>query len=136
MNSRILKKLSKKAMPLLEQLGCLKGMQTGVTDGFDSSWQLAKCDRKHLKRFRGKSRDWVREFAGTPWVGHNDSYSGEWDDRSAWQYLNDIISGANMTDGWDGEGDWPPCRFKLRNPSDVFWFARLLLTEQLCKTGA
>lgn len=136
MNRRILKKLSKKAMPILEQLDCLKYMQTGVSDGDDASWQFAKFDRKHLKHFRGKTSNWISELRGTPWVGSGDSYSGDWSDWSAWQYLLNIVDGANLRDWMDDFDEWPEVRFKLRNPADVFWFSRLLITEEaIAKAG-
>jgi len=117
MNLRILKKLSKRAAPLLV---ALDGYQFGQVEHFiadsDGHTGTAGHDRKHWQRSRGIHDDathgtivyqpqqpgeryphvWMREpwyaWPGTPMVGWTSGYeTPEWDERTTWKHLVDII---------------------------------------------
>lgn len=117
MNLRILKKLSKRAAPLLV---ALDGYQFGKVEHFTADREgfthTTGHDRKHWERMRGAHDEpcsgsiayrprkasgrypFVRVsepfnvWPGTPMVGWTSGYeTPEWEERTAWEHLADII---------------------------------------------
>lgn len=101
MNARILKKLCKRAHPLLLQLQTfthIRGQEIFVvTGGEEPAWQWwrRKWDRKHLSRFERRSRRptvWIPVLDGTVGVGcMSGYYDPEWLDAPAIDALRDVV---------------------------------------------
>lgn len=153
MNLRILKKLSKRAAPLLPLLG-------DTRDQFQAKkWEcyvsVGACERKHWERSRAKypmdlrgqikyrprdGRDWIvlrrpsHPWKGTVMVGAMSGYyEPEWGEQSAWESLCGIVW-DHFTD-WTyptdetGDAEWPHpvCTRDLSTPTLVFAAAREIL---------
>lgn len=122
MNLRILKKLSKRAAPLLSRLGDTR--QQFPAEKEESFQHLGGHDRKHWDRARAKypmgcrgeikyrprdGRDWIvmREpyhpLKGTPMIGSMVGYyEREWEEQTAWEALRHIV--FNHFSTWNENG--------------------------------
>lgn len=143
MNLRILKKLSKRAAPLLPLLGDAREQFRAERE--DSYTGLLIRERKHFER--GRSRDAaafregeVRYLAkdgngfvciyppshpreGTIMVGATSGYyEPEWVEETAWEALSSLVHHHFAT--WDERG---PTWRKFRNPREIFDAAREIL---------
>ena len=142
MNPRILKKLSKRAVTLLERL--CPGLWFGVCEDGESCYEEPRMQRTRHVAFR-RTWGWRGALASpimaskTPmcaWPGTD--YCGEANDdgQSAFARLTRTVaeSSAVWSTRTDEEGDeWPSVEYpKLRNPSAVLRAARKLAEK--CKT--
>lgn len=155
MNLRILKKLSKRAAPIIAALGDRREQfRAEKHENFTGSFIHA---RKHWERgrtvwteipksSRGRfcyrsraghviqvSNDYIHPRKGTVMVG---SVSGgeepEWDEETAWDALSDWVH-AHFTD-W-GAKDGPRPTRQIETPRDVFVAARDMLAELSTSTN-
>lgn len=146
MNLRILKKLSKRAAPMLHDLGDHR--EQFPADRYDSyTGLLIKC-RKHYERIRSPHASIIHEAEikrpaadgngfvgiypphhpreGTIMVGSMVGYyEPEWDEETAWEALCNIVFG-HFTD-WGPER--PSLTRSLQYPSQVFAAAREIAAE-------
>lgn len=138
MNLRILKKLSKRASPILKMLegkhfGVLDHYPADTRDGF-GYLSTGGFDRKHWDRDESvhrelwRSRDILLEprsragtdrpyikmtepsmcWDGTPMVGWSSGYeTPEWEERTAWEYLADLVRGHTMDAVYDSAAEDP-----------------------------
>lgn len=141
MNLRILKKLSKRAAPLLPLLGDRR--EQFLSEKGDNYHGLVIRARKHWERCPSSHADCIRQGeiviaprarAGSrrpfvkvyppshPWprtvmvggmVGY---YEPEWDEETAWGALDNIV--RNHFCDWNEDGPTPTRRF--RNAGDIF----------------
>lgn len=143
MNLRILKKLSKRAAPLLPVLGDRR--EQFRSEKHDNYHGYLIKDRKHWERGRSTHADthgdmikraardgqgWVyarpphHPRKGTVMVGAvSGYYEPEWDEECAWKAFEDFIC-AHFTD-W--EADPPKAIRRLRMPSDILRAAAELI---------
>lgn len=159
MNLRILKKLSKRAAPLVAQLCADHGLTHFVTECQDGDTNVLGHDRKHWNRYWSdraepwSSREKVvpRRSAGprkfillcepaTPWDGtpgvgwKSGGYEPEWEERTAWEYLQEQVE-SRVTDWIEEDGDeWGPhmrpvLTEKMPNPSAVLRRARRMVLD-------
>jgi len=142
MNLRILKKLSKRAAPLLERLGDSREQFPAEKDESYIGITLITA-RKHFERIRAAHPDCSRQLEfktpaadGNGWISHRPPshprkgtimvggmsgyYEPEWDEETAWDSLSTLVahhftdwSKAAMTD------TTPELTIKLRTPSQV-----------------
>lgn len=157
MNLRILKKLSKRAAPLISKLYADHRLTHFTTDCQDGDTNVIGHDRKHWNRYwshgaepwssRGKIVprrspgphqfillcEPATPWDGTPGVGWSSGgYEPEWEERTAWEYLQEQIE-CHVTEWVEEEGDeWGPqmrpvLMEPLRNPSAVLRKAHELL---------
>ncbi|MBN3853802.1 hypothetical protein G3N59_10460 [Paraburkholderia sp. Ac-20340] len=147
MNLRILKKLSKRAAPLLPLLGDCREQFRAERDG--SHTGQAGIERKHWDRtsvshggkpwrhdikFKVRRGErWVvmsppsSPLKGTVIVGEMSGYyEPEWDEETAWESLERIVL-DHFTD-WDESG--PTALRRFRYPSDIFRAAREIIAER------
>lgn len=151
MNLRILKKLSKRAAPLLPLLGDCRAQF--LSEAGDNYHGLVIGARKHWERCISVHTDCIREGefviaprarAGTrfpyikvyppshPWprtimLGETSGYyEPEWEEESAWGALNNLVRG-HFCD-WDMSGPTPTRRF--RHPGDVFRAAQDIIRDR------
>lgn len=153
MNLRILKKLSKRAAPLLPLLGDTRKVFHAEKN--DSYVSIHGCDRKHWERLscdhpmpgRGKIIYTPRHggkqivmwspsnpLKGTAMVGAMSGYEEpEWDEQSAWESLCDLVwnhftTWEDVTDSC-GDCEWPTptCSRDLSTPKLVFAAAQEML---------
>ncbi|CAN7334668.1 hypothetical protein LJR143_001703 [Pseudoxanthomonas sp. LjRoot143] len=168
MNLRILKKLSKRAAPLLLQLE--KCPYMGTLDHYPASRgegcvQSSGFDRKHWDRCESAHRDLFRQtdiltepsrraglrypyvklsepdtcWDGTPLVGWSSGYeTPEWDERTAWEYLEDLVFGDGMDVVLNPAGngaDVPDHDYiqtlRLPNPAAVLRHARVMVARMV-----
>lgn len=143
MNLRILKKLSKRAAPLLEQLGDER-KQFRAEPGENYHVTVIRA-RKHFERGRSPHADliWPDEIKhpakdgngyvymhppthplkGTVMVGAvSGYYEPEWDEETAWDALRQQVY-YHFMDYDENTSDLKPTRV-LRTPSDIFAAAR------------
>lgn len=138
MNLRILKKLSKRAAPILKLLegahfGKLDHYPAHTRDGF-GYLSTTGFDRKHWDRDESvhrelwRSRDILLEprsradtdrpyikvtepsmcWDGTPMVGWMSGYEEpEWEERTAWEYLEDLVRSHTMDAAYDSTAEDP-----------------------------
>ncbi len=133
MNPRILKKLTRKAEPIIIRLGLTKGLER-VLSGHDGDLeQTVRVDRKHHWRYRGgKFSQHFSQLAGTVgYGGMSGYYEPEWYDRCCWSMLKDFVF-ESFTDweNYHGHTGWPDnkCPRKLkRNTAAILKHARLNL---------
>lgn len=152
MNLRILKKLSKRAAPLLPLLG--DDREQFRAEAGDNYTGLIIRARKHFERMRSPhDHPSTREGSikrpahdgrggyivmwppnnprkGTVMVGGMSGYyEPEWDEETAWEALQTWV--ANFMTDWDEDGGpvRPP---QFRHPGEVF-AAALTLIEQRCE---
>jgi hypothetical protein len=122
-NLRILKKLSKRASPLVADMCCDHRLTHFVVEGRDGDTSVIGHDRKHWNRHRAAySEPWGRSevfvlartagahpficlcepstpWDGTPSVGWTSGYyEREWEERTAWEYLLEQVE--NHTIDW------------------------------------
>lgn len=160
MNLRILKKLSKKAAPLIAALQDKRGrgFQHFVGDRGDPGY-AATCghDLKHWDRSPAVHADLLWEtsivvqprsragtrypfihlrepglvWPGTPMVGWMSGYEEpEWEEQDAWAYLREIVYAAT-TDFRFVDDDMEAVQLeKIRNPADVLSKARSMAAQQ------
>lgn len=149
MNLRILKKLSKRAAPLLVELG--DDRQQFHADKCDNYTGLLIRDRKHFERMRSPHGDpsgregsikrpardkhggyismWPPHSPrkGTIMVGATSGYyEPEWDEETAWEALSNRVH-ADLTD-WSEDG--PVTRPTFRHPGEIFAAAKDLIAER------
>lgn len=149
MNLRILKKLSKRAAPLLVALGDTR--QQFKAEKWDNYIGTAIWARKHWERSRTVWKDIPERkrdeeicyrsraghvivmripshpLKGTPMIGATSGYyEPEWDEETAWCALRGLVC-AHFTQ-WDAEGGPKPTR-RLVTPSDVFEAARDMIND-------
>lgn len=142
MNLRILKKLSKRAAPLLPLLG--DNRKQFPAEKFDSFTRVGRIDRKHWERSRVKypmhfvgeityrpkdGSDWIvmrqpdPPLKGTIMVGETCGYyEPEWEEQTAWESLRTIVL-DHFTEWVDVHGDYIPEPKLTRDfyfPSQVF----------------
>lgn len=146
MNLRILKKLSRRAAPLLARLGDTRTQF--AAERHENYTGLSILARKHFDRTRSPHGDvwdeherkhpardgngWIRmtppynPWPGTIMVGGVVGYyEPEWEEEPAWEALRDIIWRAYTN--W---GDEPPTVTRcLRTPRDVFRAAHDLIRD-------
>lgn len=141
MNLRILKKLSKRAAPLLAALGDERGQFR--SERGDNCTGLSIRSRKHFERMRSPHRDLIGEGhikrpaadgngyvsmsppyhprKGTVMVGSvSGYYEPEWDEETAWEALLNLVYWSFMDFGDCESGHIPTPTRKLRTPSDYF----------------
>ncbi len=144
MNLRILKKLSKRAAPLLAQIGDYREQFFAEKwDNYTSSaitsrkhWERSRCHPSHASEI-GKNHGLLRSYyrsraghvicmsaehihprKGTPMVGATSGYyEPEWDEETAWDALSGYVH-AHFTD-YECEGGPKQTRI-IKTPSDVF----------------
>lgn len=147
MNLRTLKKLSKRAAPLLPLLGDTRGQFPAERD--DNYTGLIITDRKHWERMRSVHPDlwdeheiktpakdgngWIRLSSpchprkGTIMVGALEGYyEPEWYEKTAWEALQDIVF-IEFTE-W-GEDECSLTR-RLNTPSDILRAAESLVAAR------
>lgn len=150
MNLRILKKLSKRAAPMLRLLGDRRGQFKAVRE--ENYTGQAGHDRKHWDRNfarspmglsdtiyitpkHGKHHIALREpyhpLRGTVMVGETTGYyEPEWDESTAWEALADTVFWESVSDEWI-DSDTPEKAFlRLRNPARIFAIAEKLMTAK------
>lgn len=151
MNLRILKKLSKRAAPLLPLLG--DDRKQFRAERFDNFTNTLITDRKHWERHctvwkspepntpgriffttrTGRiaymTNHYVHPRKGTIMVG---AVSGgeepEWDEETAWDSLREIVWWHFVH--YDGTQDSPVQRRSLRTPAEVFAAAAEIITSR------
>jgi hypothetical protein len=159
MNLRILKKLSKRAAPLLPLLGDTREQYPAKKE--DSFVSVSIYDWKHWERMRAKfpferdmkrrpkdGHDWIvmrsPSFAwpGTAMVGSMCGYEEpEWEEETAWESLRSMIywEFVEWNDVADATGDaeWPTpvCKRDLSTPTLVFAAAREVLAKRFPKAA-
>ena len=148
MNLRTLKKLSKRAAPLLPLLG--DDRKQFPAERWDNYTGLLIMDRKHWERGRSvhdglydereiktPARDgngWIcmhpphHPRKGTTMVGAlSGYYEPEWDEETAWEALEKTVM-VHFTD-WHPDHDVPPLTRRLDTPSDVLRAAKDMIAE-------
>jgi len=151
LNLRTLKKLSKRAAPLLPLLGDDRQQfkADGDSDGYISTYISARkhWDRgrsvharlvfdREIKTLAARGYGWIymkppaMAWKGTMMVGGMSGYyEPEWDEESAWCALSKLLHWTFMDFPDDGEGDPIPTR-RLLTPSDYFRAAEELIAAQ------
>lgn len=131
MNPRILKKLTRKAEPIIICLGLTAGLER-VLSGTDGDLeQTVQVDRKHRMRYRGgKVSRHFSQLPGTVGYGGMSGYfEPEWSDRCSWSMLKEfVIESFTDWESYRGHTGWPDnnCPRKLkRNPAAILKHARL-----------
>ena len=150
MNLRILKKLSKRAAPLLPKLGV--EMEQFRADPDDSGYIATRIHaHKHLERWtteqdREPYSDQIKRLTrdGKRWVylshpmarkgtimvgGVSGYYEPEWSEESAWCCLRHLVYHHFIDYGDDGE-KWELTR-PLKTPTQVFAAARYIIATSL-----
>lgn len=146
MNLRTLKKLSKRAAPLLPLLGEHRKQFPAVRG--DNYIGIVIRARKHWERGRSVHADLMREEQvkkpaadGNGWIYMHPPdqprkgtimvgalcgyYEPEWVEHSAWEALLDYV--YHHFCNWDGENPVPTRRF--RRPADILAAAREMIRE-------
>ena len=114
MNLRILKKLSKRALPMAEQAGLLKGQECFVAANSDECYTGIRGFDTVLK--------------GTPMVGAMEGYyEPEWEERTVWEELCGWLY-CSITD-WRADPPELECP-RPKNPAQIFDKARKLIRER------
>lgn len=148
MNLRILKKLSKRAAPLLPLLGDDREQFRAVK--FENYTGQVIMDRKHWERGRSVHGDLIQQHEiktpakdGKGWVyaappAHpregtimvgcvSGYYEPEWDEETAWEALETIVRAEFLESDWESE-DFYLTR-TLSCPSEIFAAAADLIAE-------
>lgn len=159
MNLRILKKLSKRAAPLLPLLGETR-KQFPAEKG-DSYTGVCNIDWKHRERWPAKhpferfqkympkhGKHWImfyvpaHPFKGTVMVGEMSGYyEPEWSEQTAWEALREHVYWhfTEMVDVTDSTGDaeWPHpiCKRDLSTPTLVFKAAQEIIERPATQEG-
>ena len=146
-----LKKLSKKAAPLLKELGDSRQQFCAVRG--ENYMGVVIRDRKHWERMRSVSGDtfdrdikykpkngngWIRlsppvqPRKGTPMIGGTSGYyEPEWDEETTWEALLTIV--YDRFADWGDDGPTPTRKF--RGPGDILRAARELANSPSQSTG-
>lgn len=128
MNPRILKKLSKKAEPIIAALGLTKGLERCLSGHEGDVETCVVVDLKHRTRYPGgRFGDSFEQIPGVVGYGEMSGYyEPEWRDRCCWSILKDFV--FESFDEWIcAENEWPEnhCPRKLkRNPAAILKYAR------------
>lgn len=136
MNPRILKKLTKKAEPIIVALGLTRGLTRVVSDANGDVETCCKVDRKHRMRYpSGRISDYFDMLPGTiGYGGMSGYYEPEWDDKCCWSILKDHVFESFTDWGSCTEATgWPEnnCPRKLkRNTAEILKYARTLAEAQ------
>ena len=132
MNPRILKKLTRKAEPIIVALGLTQHLDR-VVSGHDGDIEThCRVDRKHRWRCHdGSFSRYFDQLPGTVGYGAMSGYyEPEWDDNCCWSMLKDHVfecftdwGSCTETSGWPDNH----CPRKLkRNPAEILKYARTL----------
>lgn len=128
MNLRILKKLSKRAAPLLRQLGDTRQQFTTGGEAGECSWNYCGFERKSYERVLGHRRDWLAHLDGIHATGATTGYyEPEWDDEPCWIALrNHVVESFGdwrEVPGYEDESGCPRLEWvrlrRLPNPSAI-----------------
>lgn len=154
MNLRILKKLCKRAAPLLPLLGDKRHQYKA------EKWEcyisrLSRCDLKHWERRRTRypsdraikyrpvdGKDWIvmippdQPLKGTMMVGSMEGYyEREWEEESAWDALFSLVWWHFAKHHDDEGGGYMVQPRDLRTPSLVLKAAREIIQERKANGG-
>lgn len=143
MNARILKKLCKRAAPLLHLLGDTREQFRTNWREHGGGWGYARFDVKHIERWPRLMPDgshrtlpnksgYIRPFHGTVGIGATVGYEEpEWTDEPAYDALVHFVHGHfTQWEDWDQESDsYPTCSRKLHHPALVFAAAHDAIRE-------
>lgn len=138
MNLRILKKLSKRAVPLLQAWDNTGLWEHYLSERGDGNCDVSKVDRKHWSRIGRSVLPSLKLMEGTPVVGWTGGYeTPEWEERTAWGLLMDQVDNENISWVKVGEtefgDDLRPVKIRrLRNPAQILHFARGLTQKTGC----
>lgn len=130
MNKRILKKLCKRAAPLLPLLGDRRQQFRVDSEWQCDSWSRRRMDRKSYERWSGKINEhhYYAPLHGTIGVGATSGYEEpEWDDQPALEALRDSVFVQCMTYPSGDFESWlldSKLDRKLYNPSQILAAAR------------
>lgn len=136
MNPRILKKLTRKAEPIIVALGLTQHLERCVSGPYGDIETCCKVDRKHRWRSRnGTFSHYFDQLHGTVGYGCvSGYYEPEWDDNCCWSMLKDYVF-ESFTD-WGScteSTGWPDdnCPRKLkRNTAAILKYARQLAKQK------
>ncbi|RKR79224.1 hypothetical protein [Marinobacter nauticus] len=147
MNLRILKKLSKRALPLAKEAGILLEQELFPADKGECLVTLRKPERKSLDRMRVRPRGFVGDryvpgksgefyialynhpaaLKGTPMAGAMMGYyEPEWEEETVWNQLC-AWTHCQITN-WRADPPELECR-RPKNPSQILAKARELIKE-------
>lgn len=134
MNSRILKKLCKRAAPLLKELGDDGRQYYSCSEDSDSTvgfFEAVRCEQKSVIRYRGNIKsNYIKIFKNTIGVTYVSGYwEPEYTSISAWDSLSALVA-ARFT-RFEPEG--MSLTRKLQNPTAVFNGAVDLIAEGISK---
>lgn len=139
MNPRILKKLSKRAVPLIERLS--PGLWHGLSEDDETCYS-----ERQMQRVRHAAGSGVWDWRGaledpiyahrTPmcaWPGLDSCGEGD-EGRSAWRqfagFIDDALTTFELPNSFNGD-EWPVITSpRLRNPSAVLRAARNLIDDK------
>lgn len=96
MNLRILKKLSKKAVPALHAL-CRYKVEPFPAPAGECIVEVT-LERKHVERGRWGVPGYEHAWAGTPMVGETSPCDGEWSERTAWTQLTNEVADRTLVE--------------------------------------
>lgn len=134
MNSRILKKLSKRADPIVKQLTDMERFVVSRRKGIEGLETRQKVGEKYLERWKGKpnKHGYFEILDGTVGYGAMQGYyEPEWTDIDAYSLLQDLL--ADHFTEWDefkyDYENYPKPTIDVTNTSVVFANACALLTR-------
>src|SRR5690606_19452243 len=134
MNKRILKKLCKRAAPLLLLLRDRREQFRCSDDYWPESWQMRRMDRKSYERWGGKVNEhrYYIPLRNTIAVGCMSGYEEpEWDDCPAWEALKDhVFACLWVYDAYDPFSCGGKPSRRLDNPRQILAAARDLAKEK------
>lgn len=130
MNLRILKKLSKRAAPMLRAVGdCREQFAAKKGANFQN---LTGHERKHWHRMRGRTSIRLYEpfhpLKGTAMAGCTSGYdTSEWEEESTWEALRNAVTYCSGQ--WGEDGQFRVLR-KLRTPTHILRAATELAHQE------
>lgn len=102
MNLRILKKLSKRAVPVLIKRYSYRQADFLTATSDDPPYAGLAVDRKHQDHSRISARGFEEAWPGTPYVGEMSGWEcPEWSERTAWVELQNMVGGEVMVEVGD-----------------------------------
>ena len=115
MNARILKKLCKRAAPLIRILDPNREVFAVGENDYIPSWVDGCMERKSRSRFRGKVYgDYFEPLIGTMAIGYmSRGEEPEWSDEPCWDALRDHILDNFMVLVGDPDKDLDACSWRL-----------------------
>lgn len=130
MNPRILKKLSKRADPIVRKLVTIDRFV--INDSRDRQIDSSqRMEKKHWERWGKKPNryGYFKALMGTVGYGKMQGYyEREWEENDAYSILKNLVA-DHFTDweSFDYESDeYPKCSINISNPSVVFEAAKQL----------